>query len=312
MATPATSPNLLVVASSSPMSHFSYRGAGLEMADDEEESTFAHASSSSAAAAPAAPVPAPLLPPRLQKSQESSSIPSFLNAQHVPGNVPSTYHQSHEEQVRHGTQSRATEVFSAIESIPYCDDDFNYRQVNAEGNWEIGVKDDMRDGSLHPDLLSGDVEMSRDSLRRDCSLNVGVVSSEIGGLPFVGSNDRMTGGPPQPQPPAHINGDHLTNAYVSLHGQVHKDLSIRDPIPMDVDDDVDDDDSNSNEQEKKQQMDHEVDYDDDFIKSFLDQAVDAPCQRFTVAPCMADLMDRQLDLFMVSLCKRPSRNRNEF
>jgi hypothetical protein len=282
------------------------------MADDEEDSTFAHPSSS-AAATPVAPVPAPLLPPRLQKSQESSSIPSFLSAQHVPGNVPSTYHQSHEEQVRHGTgtPSRSTEVFSAIESIPYCDDDFNYRQLNAEGNWEIGTNDDKKDqqpnGSLHPDLLSGAIEMSRDTLRRDCSLDVGV-SSEIGGLPLVGSSDRMTGGPPQPQPqpqpqpPAHINGEHRTTARVSHHGQVHKDLSIRDPIPMDFDDDVDDDDSNSNEPEKKQQMDHEVDYDDDFIKSFLDQAVDAPCQRFTVAPCMADLMDRQLDLFMVSRC----------
>jgi hypothetical protein len=41
------------------------------------------------------------------------------------------------------------------------------------------------------------------------------------------------------------------------------------------------------------------DYDEDFIKTFLDHAVDAPCQRLAVAPCVADLVDRQMDLFMV-------------
>lgn len=38
---------------------------------------------------------------------------------------------------------------------------------------------------------------------------------------------------------------------------------------------------------------------DDFLKKLYDQTVDAPCQRLTVAPCMASI-EEQLDLFMVS------------
>jgi hypothetical protein len=49
----------------------------------------------------------------------------------------------------------------------------------------------------------------------------------------------------------------------------------------------------------KHEYEEDDDYDEDFIKTFLDHAVDAPCQRLAVAPCVADLVDRQMDLFMV-------------
>jgi hypothetical protein len=55
------------------------------------------------------------------------------------------------------------------------------------------------------------------------------------------------------------------------------------------------------EEQEERYEEAEDDYDEDFIKTFLDHAVDAPCQRLAVAPCVADLMDRQMDLFMVRI-----------
>jgi hypothetical protein len=261
------------------MSHFSYRGAGLEMADDEEESTFTPAPSS----ASAVPAPAPLLPPRLHKSQEFSSIPSFLNPMNAPLNASTSYHHCHDEERIHNRtpQTPTEEVFSTIETIPHCDDDYSDRLGNTEGHRTIGTGDEKKqqrtDESIHPSFLSDSraTEESNQNLRHDWPLNIGESSAVYHGQGQVGSNPVLQQNRPN-----------------------------RDPIALDGDDDEDDKDdddhvSNSNGPERKHTMDHEVDYDDDFIKSFLDHAVDAPCQRFTVAPCMADLMDRQLDLFMV-------------
>lgn len=310
MATPATSPIPLMVASSSPMSHFSYRGAGLEMADDEEESTFAPGSSS----APAAPAPAPLLPPRLQKIQESSSTPSFLNPQNVSLNASMSCPPSQGEQRRHQSQhtSRFTEVFSTIETIPHCDDDDNYRQGSTEGHRKIDTGDEKKHQSADESIYPGSHldSMVKADFHHDWPANNIGESSGIGVL-GIGSIDRRTGGPSQPLRPAESNNDHRTisSDFFQKQGQgeISKTLNqsrlSRNPIALDGDDNDDDDDdddvSKSDGTGKKRHTEHEVDYDDDFIKSFFDHAVDAPCQRFTVAPCMADLMDRQLDLFMV-------------